>query len=63
MGEVSSRMPVRRLVAAADMAAGTADPEMEPRRTYLEALLAAKRTWGDGPYVGEVGTGVIRPGA
>lgn len=56
-------MPVRRLVAAANMAAGTADPEMEPRRTYLEALLAAKRTWGDGHYGGEVGTGVVRPGA
>ena len=36
-----SRMTVRRRVAAADMAAFEADPQMEPLAAHLQALLAA----------------------
>jgi len=37
------RVPVRRLVATADMSARAADPEMEPSVAGLEAFLAPER--------------------
>src|SRR6266852_2732824 len=41
--EVSCRVPVRRVVAAPDMAAGPAQAQMYPRRTGLQAPLAPER--------------------
>ena len=41
--EVPRRMPVRRLVAAPDMATGPTQAQMHPRRADLEALLAPER--------------------
>ncbi len=38
------RMPARRLIATADMAAGSTHTQMKPFRTGLEALLATART-------------------
>jgi hypothetical protein len=40
--EMFRRMAVRRLVAAADMAAGPAQAQMQPRRPDFQALLAAE---------------------
>src|SRR6516165_9821936 len=37
-------VPVWRIVATADMAAGPAQPQMDPWRTCLQALLATERT-------------------
>jgi hypothetical protein len=36
-------MLVRRIVAAPDMAAGAADPQMQPLASAFQALLAAER--------------------
>src|SRR6266481_3741099 len=41
--EVPRRVPVRRLVAAPDMATGPTQAQMHPRRADLEALLAPER--------------------
>ena len=41
--EVLGGVTVRRAVAAADVAAGPAEAQMHPRRTDLQALLAAER--------------------
>ena len=53
---VRAGVPVRRGVAAADVAAGQAQPQMHPRRADLQALLAtlggAGRDWPDRGYVG-----------
>ena len=43
--EVLRRVTVGGIVAAADMAAGAAEPQMHPRRSALQALLAAERAW------------------
>src|SRR5579883_1913237 len=45
--EMLGRVAVRGVVAAADMAAGTAEPEMHPDRAQLEAFLAAERAGRD----------------
>src|SRR6478752_1156302 len=41
--EMLGRMAVGRAVAAADVAAGAAEPQVEPGRSRLEALLASAR--------------------
>jgi len=41
------RVPVRGIVAAADMAARAADPQMEPSAAALQAFLAAERARRD----------------
>jgi hypothetical protein len=38
------RMPVRRVIATADMTAGSADTQVNPGRTGLQTFLAASRT-------------------
>src|SRR5262245_20955157 len=51
---VRSRVPVRRVVAAADMPAVEADAEVEPQPADLQAVLAAlggRRQLGDGDLV------------
>src|SRR5580700_4434314 len=42
--EVFGGVAVRRIIATPDMSAGSAEPQMHPGRTSLQALLAAKRT-------------------
>src|SRR5579871_5246027 len=39
------RVPVGRVIAAADMAAGPAQSQVQPRRTALQTFLAPARTW------------------
>lgn len=54
LAEVSRRMSVRRVVAAADLPADEAHPEVHPRASDLRALLAHERFWrklGDGDRV------------
>src|ERR1043165_2272988 len=41
--EMCGRMLVRRIVAAADMAAGAADPQMQPLASAFQAFLATER--------------------
>ena len=41
------RMPIRGIVAAADMPAGAADPQMQPAAAALQAFLAAERARRD----------------
>ena len=52
--EVGGGVPAGRLVAAADMAAGAADPQMQPLASALQALLAAERTRRDVLDAGDV---------
>src|SRR5258708_19088959 len=47
---------VWRIVAAADVAARAADPQMQPLAATLEAFLAAERARRDGVDAGDVGT-------
>src|SRR5450432_4646841 len=52
--EMSGRVLVRRIVAAADMAAAAANPQMQPHAAALEAFLAtecARRDVADASYV------------
>src|SRR3981189_1697566 len=44
--EMRGRMLVRRIIAAADMAAGAADPQMQPLASAFQALLATARARG-----------------
>src|SRR5216684_4022656 len=44
--QVSCRVPVRRVVAAPDMAEGPAQAEMYPRRPDFQALLAPEHARG-----------------
>src|SRR5689334_6568238 len=46
---VSPRVSHRRRIAATDMPAGEAEPQMHPRRPEPQALLAPRRTWRDLP--------------
>src|SRR6202035_4048710 len=46
---------VGRIVAAPDMAAGAADPQMQPHAAGLEAFLASQRARRDSVDTGEVG--------
>jgi hypothetical protein len=41
--EMLGGMPVRRIVATADVATGAADAQMHPRTSHLQALLATAR--------------------
>jgi len=41
--EMRGRVLVRGIVAAADMAAGAADPQMQPLTAAFQAFLAAER--------------------
>src|SRR3954449_5176289 len=41
--EMRGRVLVRRIVAAADMAAGAADPQMQPLASAFQAFLATER--------------------
>src|SRR6202035_5834390 len=45
--EMLGGMLVGRIVAAADMTAAAADPQMQPFAADLQALLATERTWRD----------------
>src|SRR4051812_44196331 len=49
------RMLVGRIVAAADMAAAAADPQVQPRAAALQAFLAAERARRDLADAGDVG--------
>jgi hypothetical protein len=53
--EMRGGMPVWRLVAATDMAAGAADPQMQPGTADLEAFLAAASAWSDRADAGHMG--------
>jgi hypothetical protein len=46
--EVLGRVAIRRIVAAADMAAGEAKTQVHPIRPGLEAFLAAVAGWPHG---------------
>jgi hypothetical protein len=66
--EVFRRMSVFRLVAAADMAAGSAEAEMHPRIAGGEALFAARSVGTIGDYEVEMAAlrthkGIIRHSA
>ena len=45
--EMLRRVPSRRAVAAADVAAAQAEPEVDPAQSRLQALLAARGPRGD----------------
>ena len=45
--EVLARVPVRRIVAAADVTADHAEPEVDPLRANAQAVFAAVGAWGD----------------
>jgi hypothetical protein len=45
--EMRRRVAMGRLIAAADMAAGSADPQVEPGGADPQAILAALGTWPD----------------
>src|ERR1700730_11850611 len=53
--EVLGRMLVGRIVAAADMAAAAADPQMQPFAAAFQAFLAAERARRDAADAGNVG--------
>src|SRR3954453_14066518 len=59
--EMRGRMLVRRIVAAADMAAGTADPQMQPLAAAFQALLATERAWGDRLNAGDMAAAFGHP--
>src|SRR3954452_17658817 len=54
--EMRGRVLVWRIVTAADMAAGAADPQMQPYAADLQAFLAAERARRDVADAGDVGT-------
>ncbi len=55
-------MFVGRIVAATDMAAGPANPQMQPDVAGLQTLFTTERTWRDSAYAGDMLAGhVIRP--
>ena len=43
--EVVRGVPIRRTVAAADVSAGQAQPQVNPSAPHLQALLAALGLW------------------
>jgi hypothetical protein len=47
--KVSTGVTVGRLIAATDMPALAAEPQVYPTRSYPQALLATQRTRGDSP--------------
>jgi hypothetical protein len=49
------RVLVRRVVTAADVTAGAADPQMQPLAAAFEAFLAAERARRDAADAGDVG--------
>ncbi len=54
--EMLGRVRIGRIVAAADMAAGAADPQMQPLAADLQALLATECARRDIADAGDVGT-------
>jgi hypothetical protein len=48
--EMLSRVPILRIVAATDVSAGPAEPQMDPGIAELEALLATATTWTVGSH-------------
>src|SRR4051812_3286404 len=56
--EMFCGVPVRGIVAAADMAAGAADPQVQPDAAGLQALFAAERARRHVTNTGEMGTGL-----
>jgi len=57
---VSTGVTVRRLIAAADMPALAAEPQVHPGRSDPQAFLATERARGDGLEVMRVRTGQFR---
>jgi len=53
--EMFGRVLVGRIVAAADVTAAPADPQMQPHAAALQTLLAAERTRRDIADAGNVG--------
>jgi hypothetical protein len=51
------RVPVGRVVAAANMTARTADPKVDPTIARLQAFLAAERAWRYIMNAGKMGAG------
>jgi hypothetical protein len=50
---------VGRIVAAADVTAGAADPQMQPDASGLQAFLAAQGTWRDAMDARDVGAAFL----
>jgi hypothetical protein len=48
--EMLSRVPILRIVAATDVSAGPAEPQMDPGIAELEALLATATMWAVGSH-------------
>jgi hypothetical protein len=48
--EMLGRVPILRIVAATDLSAGPAEPQMDPGIAELEALLATATTWAVGSH-------------
>src|SRR6266700_2014078 len=59
--EVLGRVLVGGIVAAADMTAAAADPQMQPLATALEAFLATKRARRDIADAGDVDAAFCHP--
>src|SRR5712672_4709697 len=53
--KMPGRVLVRRVVTAADVTAGAADPQMQPLAADLQAFLAAERARRDAADAGDVG--------
>ena len=53
--EMLGGMRIGRIVTATDMAAGAADPQMQPLAAALQALLATERARRDIADAGDVG--------
>src|SRR5882724_9850649 len=58
--EMRGRMLVRRIVAAADMAAGATDPQMQPLASAFQALLAPERARGHRLNAGDMAAALFR---
>src|SRR5260370_33440454 len=59
--EMLGRVPVGRIVAAADVAARAADPQMQPLAATLEAFLAAERARRHAANASDVGAAFCQP--
>jgi hypothetical protein len=57
---MSGRVLVRRIVAAADVAAAAADPQMQPLASAFQTLLAAERARRDGFNAGDMAAAFCR---
>src|SRR6478672_2539115 len=59
--EMFCRVLVGRIVAAADVTAGAADPQMQPYAAALQAFLATERARRDVADAGDVGAALCHP--